>query len=245
MAHPILDHPSSVVPHGPALSLDVWQLVMDALFDDSSPEDHCYRNQHTYRNWSLVCHAWRMYAQNLLFRIVEVCDPASLRKFSAHLDFAPHLALYVRSLRVYSRHLFTPQNVFSLLPDEIQGKLPNLRALAVTRISNVDSWHPLSSLSVSPAELLYVPVSQDFPTRLAPLSYFTTLKLYFVNFYCFSELARIVQALHNLRVLAIIEVHWKFDDPPAFMLKSATDDERDGFLPNIEDLTVRPISILN
>ncbi|KAI1783495.1 hypothetical protein LXA43DRAFT_1132296, partial [Ganoderma leucocontextum] len=213
----MVEGPCAIVRHGPALPIDVWQLVMDALYEDSSPEDHCYRNQRTYHTLSLVCQAWRTHAQSLLFRIVELTDPASLRKFSAHLDFAPHLALYVRSLRVYSRYLFTPDNVFALLPDEIDAKLPNLRALAVTRISNVDSWHPLSSLPLSPAELPY---------------------LYFVSFPCFCELARIVRAFHNLRVLAIIEVHWKFYDLPAFMLKTAADDERDPFLPNIEDLTL-------
>ena len=229
---------SAVAQHDLVLPLDVWQLVMDTLFNDSSPEDHCYRNQRTYRNWSLVCHAWHIHAQSLLFRIVELTSPDSLRKFSTLLDCAPHLALYVRSLRVYSRHLFTPHNVLSLLPDEISAKLPNLRALAVTRISNVDSWHPLSSQPMSPAELPYVPLSQDFPTRLAPLSHITTLKLYFVSFPCFCELARILRAFHNLRVLAIIEVHWRFFDRPPFMLKMETDDERDGFLPKIEDLTV-------
>ncbi|KAM5545230.1 hypothetical protein V8D89_001341 [Ganoderma adspersum] len=232
------EYPSSVVCHGFVLPFDVAQLVMDALYNDSSPEDHCYRNQRTYHNWSLVCHAWRMYAQSLLFRIVEVSDPDSLRRFSAHLDSAPHLARFVKSLRVYSRYLFTPHNVFSLLPEEIKDKLPNLRALAVTRISKVDSWHPLSSLQLSQPELPYIPLSEDFHTRLAPLSHVTTFKLYFVSLPCFRALARIVRALHNLRELAIVEVHWQDWDLPAFMLRSATPDERDAFLPKIEDLTL-------
>ena len=212
-----------MVQHGLVFPLNVWQLVMDALFNDSSPEAHCYRNQSAYRNWSLVCHAWRIHAQNLLFRIVELTNPDSLLKFSTLLDCASHLILCVRSLRVYSRHLFTPHNVLSLLPDEINAKLPNLCILAVTRISNVDSWHPLSSQPVSPTELPYVPFSQDFPTRLAPLSHVATLRLYFVSFPYFCELARIVRAFHNRHVLAIIKVRWRFFNPPPFMLKAETD----------------------
>ena len=243
-AHKMAEDASAIVRHDPILPFDVAQLIMDALYNDSSPEDHCYRNRPTYRNWSLVCHAWRMYAQSLLFRIVEVSDPDSLRRFSAHLDSAPHLAHYVRSLRVYSRYLFTPHNVFSLLPEEIKDKLPNLRALAVTRISSVDSWHPLSSLQLSQPELPYMPLSDDFHTKLAPLSHITTFKLYFVRLPCFCALARIVRALHNLRELAIVEVHWQYWDLPAFMLRSATAEDRDGFLPKIENLTVSIASLL-
>ena len=113
-----------------------------------------------------------MHAQSLFFQTIEHVDLESLREFSAHLDSAPHLALYVRSSAV-RRHFFTHHNILSLLPHKINAKLPSLRTLAVTRISNFDSWHPLSSLLVSLTDFSYESFWRDFPTGLeVPLSYF-------------------------------------------------------------------------
>ena len=62
------DHISPTVSP-PHLPVEIVQLIMDQLYNGSLPQDHCYRNQTTYRNWSLVSHSWRPYAQTLLFRI--------------------------------------------------------------------------------------------------------------------------------------------------------------------------------
>ena len=237
---PQLAEDSSALRHDLALPIELWHLVMDALYNVSSPEDHCYRNQRIYCNWALVCHAWRIYAQRLLFRTVELTDPVCLRRFAALLDFAPHIAPYVRSLRIYSRHLFTPNNVFAQLPDTINSKLPNLRYLAVTRIQEIDSWHPLSSIPPTADQLSHMPLPQDFPRKLGSLHHVTALKLYFMSFRSFTDLAQTVHAFPNLRVLAVIEVHWRYDDFPAFMSADAmvTPREHQPSLPRIEDLTV-------
>ena len=87
--------------------------------------------------------AWRVHAQSLLFNIVELTNFKSLHKFSTHLDLTPHLVSQ-------GAHWCTVDT--SLLPtsslplDEIK---PDLRALAVVRISNVNSWHPLSLQTLS------------------------------------------------------------------------------------------------
>ena len=232
------DHISPTVSP-PHLPVEIVQLIMDQLYNGSLPQDHCYRNQTTYRNWSLVSHSWRPYAQTLLFRIVEVPDASSLRRFAALLDSAPHLASCVRLLRVYSRHLHTPENVFACLPVILGGRLTNLRELAVSRISQDDIWHPQARSPPLSCELSYMPLPSHFFDALPMLDNVTTLKVYWVTFETFGAFARTVCSLANLRTLVCIQVHWfHLGEPyPSRMVPQETA-THGRFLPHLEDLTV-------
>ncbi|TBU52138.1 hypothetical protein BD310DRAFT_257839 [Dichomitus squalens] len=222
----------------PALPLELVHLIMDELYSNSIPQDHCYRNQQTYRSWSLVCRAWRPYAQKPLFSIIELTDSEFLHRFATILDLAPHLASYVKMLRVYSRYLHTFDNVFALLPAALHTRLVNLRELMVTRNSEDDVWHPHALLPSRPDEMRYIPLSPNFFNSLCTLNNVTVFKLYWVSLERFSDLARAVHSLSNLQVLVCIQVHWMYiDDIPPF-LSPVTSTEPTRFLPELSDLTL-------
>ena len=125
----------------PRLPIEVWQLVMDSVWD-SMTYSTFYTNQDDYRSWALVSRAWRICAQAVLFRTVELPDATHLRRFAALLGAAPHLAPYVRTLRAYSRDLHTRDNVVALLPAVLDGTaLPSLCSVLVTRVTERDTWH--------------------------------------------------------------------------------------------------------
>ncbi|KAI1783781.1 hypothetical protein LXA43DRAFT_1102108 [Ganoderma leucocontextum] len=237
------DHTESSATVAPSLPIEVVQLIMDQLYNGSTPQDHCYRNQLTYQHWSLVCHSWRLYAQTLLFRIVEVTNLACLRRFAAVLDSAPHLASCIRLLRVYSRHLHTPENVFGRLPVILHNRLTSLRELAVTRISEDDLWHPHALSPPLPSELSHMPLPSQFFDALPVLRNVTVVKMYWVIFEGFGAFARTIHALANLRSLVCIQVHWRYlDELPPFMIPSQTA-AGDPFLPELQDLTVSFLDI--
>ncbi|KAM5545241.1 hypothetical protein V8D89_001352 [Ganoderma adspersum] len=236
--------PVSPAASPPYLPIEIVQLIMDQLYNGSLPQDHCYRNQTTYQNWSLVCHSWRPYAQTLLFRIVEVPDASSLRRFAVLLDSAPHLASCVRLLRVYSRHLHTPENVFACLPVILGSRLTSLRELAVSRISQDDVWHPHARSLPLSCELSYMPLPSHFFDALPVLSNVTTLKVYWVTFETFGAFVQTVCSLANLRTLVCIQVHWRhLGEPyPVRMVPQETA-THDQFLPHLEDITISFLDI--
>ncbi|PIL29527.1 hypothetical protein GSI_08335 [Ganoderma sinense ZZ0214-1] len=229
----------------PYIPIEIVHLIMDQLYNGSLPRDHCYRNQTTYRHWSLVCHAWRPYAQALLFRIVEVTDASSLRRFAALLDSAPRLASCVRLLRVYSRHLHTPENVFACLPVVLGSRLINLRELAVSRISQDDTWHPHAQSPPLSCELSYMPLPSHFFAALPVLGTVTTLKIYWVTFETFGAFARTVHSLSSLRTLVCIQARWcLLGEPYPSTLPGPSQSAMHGkFLPQLEDLTVSFLAI--
>lgn len=258
-------------PH-PQLPIEVWQLIMDAVFKATTYTTF-YTNQDDYRSWALVSRTWRTCAQSVLFRTVELPDAVRLYRFSALLYTAPHLAVYVRTLRAYSRDLYTRNNVVSLLPavlgrrDEV--RLPNLRTLLLTRITPQDTWHPHATRTPQAPELVYMPldlsprhqpeysyVGGDFwgglGTAFAGLS---ELYLSYVTFETFGAFARTLHSLRNLRLLSCLEVRWCALGPMPECLerkeekgeKGESEGQEQGqgaFLPNLEDLTVRNCAFL-
>ncbi|PIL29499.1 hypothetical protein GSI_08307 [Ganoderma sinense ZZ0214-1] len=200
---------------------------MDAVWDATTYSTF-YSNQADYRSWALVSRAWRTCAQAVLFRTVELPDPVHLRRFAALLGSTPHLAVYVRVLRAYSRDLHTHDNILALLPTVLPGDvLPNLRSLLVTRVTEQDTWHPHASRPPSDKELAYMPLSLDSPlstdtstgsvdgggsfTRGLEAHFAGVSELYlsYVTFETFGALAQTLHALRNLRLLSCLEVRWR------------------------------------
>ncbi|PIL29503.1 hypothetical protein GSI_08311 [Ganoderma sinense ZZ0214-1] len=237
----------------PELPIEVWQLVMDAVWDATTYSTF-YSNQADYRSWALVSRAWRTCAQAVLFRTVELSDPVHLRRFAALLGNAPHLAVYVRTLRAYSRDLHTHDNVLALLPAVLPGDvLPNLRSLLVTRVTEQDTWHPHASRPPSDKELAYMPLSTDsaengggsFTRGLeAHFAGVSELYLSYVTFETFGALAQTLHALRNLRLLSCLEVRWRaLGAMPECLAWKGGDEgkgqgQEQGFLPKLEDLTI-------
>ena len=134
---PDLQQPKSGMPRRtnhaivPPLPLELVHLIMDVLYNGSSPRDHCRQNQRSYRSWSLVCRSWTPYAQKLLCSIIEITSTPSLHKLATALNAFPHLANYVKMLRVYSQFLHGFNNPFAKLPSALQDRLVNLQELTV------------------------------------------------------------------------------------------------------------------
>ena len=136
----------------PQLPIEVWQLVIDTVCDTTSYETF-YSNQAYYRSWALVSRSWAACAQRVLFRIIELLETEQLHRFVTLLNDAPHLAAYVKTLRLYTRHLHTTDNVFALLPTIPKDRLYNLKSILLTRITEQDTWHPQASHAPSSKEL--------------------------------------------------------------------------------------------
>ncbi|TBU59572.1 hypothetical protein BD310DRAFT_816996 [Dichomitus squalens] len=133
-------------PATPQLPIEVWQLVMDTVSRATNYETF-YSDHVNYRSWALVSRAWGTCAQTVLFHTTELLDKERLHRFIALLDDAPHLAPYVKTLRLYSRHMHIIDNVFGLLPLIPKDRLPKLTSILLTRITEQDTWHPQLYLS--------------------------------------------------------------------------------------------------
>ena len=220
----------------PQLPIEVWQLVIDTVCDTTSYETF-YSNQAYYRSWALVSRSWAACAQRVLFRIIELLETEQLHRFVTLLNDAPHLAAYVKTLRLYTRHLHTTDNVFALLPTIPKDRLYNLKSILLTRITEQDTWHPQASHAPSSKELAYMPFpgNPDFSPQLS--AHFPTvseLYLSYVTFRTFDEFAQVLHAFCNLRVLSCLDVRWcELGLLPECLAGSQT------FLPKLEDLTVR------
>ncbi|KAM5543446.1 hypothetical protein V8D89_002697 [Ganoderma adspersum] len=256
-----------VAHSSPQLPIEVWQLVMDTVWDATTYTTF-YTNQADYRAWALVSHAWRTCAQAVLFRTVELSDPALLHRFAALLNAAPHLAAYVRTLRPYSRDLHTRDNVVALLPAVLSleraggGGLPNLRTLLLTRITEQDTWHPHAARVPSVRELGYMPLDlspdaeryghgcPDFRQGLE-LHFAGVSELYlsYVTFETFGALVQVLHGLRNLRLLSCLEIRWCELGPVPQCLAWKGEGKGEGkekaqgrslqaFLPKLEDLTI-------
>ncbi|KAM5545220.1 hypothetical protein V8D89_001331 [Ganoderma adspersum] len=251
----------------PELPIEVWQLVMDSVWDATNYSTF-YTNQADYRSWALVSRAWRTCAQAVLFRTVELPDATHLQRFTALLGVAPHLAVYVRTLRAYSRDLHTPDNVVALLPAILdRSGLPSLRSLLVTRVTEQDTWHPHAARAPSDKELAYMPLDpspgpntdRDSTTGFsgfwkgleAHFAGVSELYLSYVTFETFGALAQTLHALRNLRLLSCLEVRWCALGPMPECLAGKGEGAGEGegrgqgqgqgtstFLPKLEDLTI-------
>ncbi|PIL25508.1 hypothetical protein GSI_12430 [Ganoderma sinense ZZ0214-1] len=230
----------------PELPIEVWQLVMDAVWDATTYSTF-YSNQADYRSWALVSRAWRTCAQAVLFRTVELPDPVHLRRFAALLGSTPHLAVYVRVLRAYSRDLHTHDNVLALLPSVLSGDvLPNLRSLLVTRVTEQDTWHPHASRPPSDKELAYMPLLTDSAENGGG-SFTRGPEAHFAG--GLGAVPVTLHALRKLRLLSCLEVRWRALGAMPECLAWKGEEEgggrgqgqvqgQDAFLPKLEDLTI-------
>ncbi|KAI1784986.1 hypothetical protein LXA43DRAFT_171651 [Ganoderma leucocontextum] len=250
-----MDEDTAVARSPPQLPIEVWQLVMDTVCN-SATYSTFYTNQADYRSWALVSRAWRICAQTVLFCTVELPDAAHLYRFAALLDVAPHLVPCVRTLRGYSRDLHTHDNVIALLPAvlQLEGGLPNLHTIHITRITEQDIWHPHAARAPSDKELPYMPLdlSPSSPhSRYRHAGFWEGLEAHFVGlselhlsvvrFETFDALAQVLHALRNLRVLSCLEVRWCALGPVPECLTWKGEGEGQGqgvFLPKLEDLTI-------
>lgn len=164
------------------------------------------------RSCSLVCRAWRIRAQKMLFYLVHLGDIASLYKFAAVLRDGKHLAAYVHEVVLSGRYLQTTTSILSPFLAIFQsGKLPNLHRLTVLAVSVSTKWYPSGSAhSESPKAkpLPHIPLHPRFPTFLSAFTTISTFELQETRFCSFGEFVRMVSSLPNLKNLGCTSVRW-------------------------------------
>ncbi len=225
----------ALVPHIP---IEVFENVIDTLY--STPLDDQLQSSNALRSCALVCRAWRVRAQRMLYHSVVLSDAPALYKLSASLDLGRHLSSYVREL--IGRYLHTTTSILALFPSVLRGKVPNLRDIHVIHIPELADWYPNSSPERRQRKLQCVPLHSRFPHMLS--SGFLEIKhlhLEDVTFGYFSDFVWIVNSLRNLQSLVCYNVRWiTLGALPACMTRhDGRATPQSPFAPNLEELLVR------
>ncbi|KAM5545225.1 hypothetical protein V8D89_001336 [Ganoderma adspersum] len=186
--------PSQLAP--PYVPVEVCEHVIDMLYSgiDLSEE---LKYVATLRSCSLVCQAWRIRAQRMLFLVLRA---------------GKHLEAYVHEVVLSGRYLQTTASILSPFLAIFQaGKLPNLHRLAALAVLDSTKWYPSAgSDSASPKAkpLPHIPLHSRFPTLLSAFTTVSTLQLEETRFQSFGEFVRMVSSLPNLENLGCTSVRW-------------------------------------
>ncbi|PIL29509.1 hypothetical protein GSI_08317 [Ganoderma sinense ZZ0214-1] len=162
----------------------------------------------TLHSCSLVCKAWRVRSQRMLFYKVQLYDATALQRFSAVLNFGPHLRAYVREVILTGYYLQTTASILVLFPALFAGRLPNLWRVVVAHLPETVGWYPKPSDPPKSKSLPYIPLHPRFSTFLSTFTTVTTLVIHDATFRSFSEFARTLHGLPNLEVLLCDSVRW-------------------------------------
>ena len=226
----------------PCIPIEVFENVIDSLY--STPLDDQLQSSDALRSCALVCRAWRVRAQMMLFHSVVLSDAAALYRFSTALDLGRHLSSYVRELILTGRYLHTTTSILALFPSILRGKVPNLMDLQVIHIPEDADWYP-----ESPAErqrkLQCVPLHPRFPLLLSS-SFFPIKHLHLedVTFCYFSDFVHVVNALRTLQSLVCYNVRWMILGmlPACMSRREGRAASQASFAPSLEELLVCTMS---
>ena len=216
------------------IPIEVCENIIDMMYSAYFSEE--LGNFAALRNCSLVCRAWSIRAQKVLFYTVHLPDTPSVYRFAAVLQAARRLGSFVHEVTLIGRSLHTTASVLSLFPAVFAGKLPNLQELYITHVLESDAWYPTGSDSPKAKPLPYVPLHSCFSAVLSTFTAPSTLlHLDRITFCSFSEFARMVHALPNLEELRCYSIKWiTLGRLPSFMAY----DRRRHFAPKLQTLEV-------
>ena len=186
---------------------EVCENIIDMLYSEIT-EDTLI-NITTLHSCVLVCGAWRVRSQRMLFYLVQLSDIISFRRLSATLDHGQHLRDYVRHIELTGYHLHNTTSIFSLFPIVFAGRLPNLERIDVVHLFEAQETR-FSRTSDPPKakSLPYIPLHPRFPAFLSSFATVLELVLNDTTFHSFTEFARMLHGLRNLEELTCISVHW-------------------------------------
>ncbi|KAM5545229.1 hypothetical protein V8D89_001340 [Ganoderma adspersum] len=162
----------------------------------------------TLHSCALVCHAWRVRSQRMLFYTVQLSDNTSLQSFSAILDVAQHLRDYVHEIHLTGYYLQTTISVLTLFPAVFAGRLPVLHRITVFHMQETEPWLPKPPNPPKLKALPYLPLHPRFSTFLSSFTAVLILDLYRTTFRSFGEFARMLHALPNLQGLGCTSLRW-------------------------------------
>ena len=162
----------------------------------------------TLHSCALVCRAWRVRSQRMLFYRVLLSDITCFHRLATILDAAQYLRDYVHEVQLAGYHLYNTGNIFTLFPVVFARKLPNLCAVTIRHLDANESSSPKTPDPPKSRFLPYIPLHPHFP---AFLSSFTRVSYLFVQrttFRSLSEFARMLHGLPNLERLSCDGVRW-------------------------------------
>ena len=199
-----IDRSAPLALHTPT---EVCENVIDMLYSDFTRPT--FENIHTLRNCALVCRAWRIRSQRMLFYFVQLTNSTSLHRLSTILDTTQHLRDYVYQVELTGYHLHDTTSIFALFPAVFAGKLPCLkRVRAVHLLERNEQWCPRTPGAPKARSLPHIPLHSRFPRFLSSFTAVSDLVLETTTFHSFTEFARMLRGLPNLEKLACNSVRW-------------------------------------
>ncbi|KAI1784988.1 hypothetical protein LXA43DRAFT_171741 [Ganoderma leucocontextum] len=186
---------------------EVCENIIDMLYSYCTPDTS--KNIATLHSCALVCRAWRIRSQRMLFYRVQLSDGTSLHQLSTILHTGQHLRSYVHQVDLIGYSLHTTASIFALFPAVFAGKLPNIKEIRTRHILPGTTWFTRTSdLPAKAKALPYIPLHSRFPNFLSSFTSVSSLWLECTTFRSFSEIARILHGLPNLEELTCDSVRW-------------------------------------
>ncbi|PIL26634.1 hypothetical protein GSI_11300 [Ganoderma sinense ZZ0214-1] len=197
-------------PPSPRISTEVCENIIDMLYSNLARDT--FHDIGALHSCALVCRAWRVRSQRMLFYKIQLSDGPSIHRLRAILDAGPHLRGYVHEVTIIGYYLDTTASVFAIFPAVFAGKLPNLRRVDVVHLNEgtaTASWYPRTSHPPYWAKPLpHIPLHPRFPTFLSSFTAVSYLTLTYTVFRSFSECARMIGAPPSLETLQCEYVRW-------------------------------------
>ena len=140
MENPPTSNDDATFPELQALHIptEVCENIIDMLYSDRTEDT--LQDIITLHSCAVVCRAWRVRSQKMLFYQVQLSDRPSFHKLAAILDTAPHLRDYVHEVRLTGYNLHTTSSIFASFLAVFAQKLPNLE--------RIDVFHLLESSKI-------------------------------------------------------------------------------------------------
>ncbi|KAM5540737.1 hypothetical protein V8D89_005768 [Ganoderma adspersum] len=195
------------------IPIEVCEKVIDMVYGPLDDVHATRKNMATLHSCALVCRAWRVRSQTTLFFKVLLLHSTSLHLFAAILDSGRHLCDYVHQVTLSGYHLHNTTSIFATFPVVLAQKLPNLERVNVIHLypeSHESCPIPYPRLLDLPKDkcLPYIPLHRHFQTFLSSFTTVSFLQLTSTTFRSFTEFARMLHGLPNLKVIICDSVRW-------------------------------------
>ncbi|RPD79337.1 hypothetical protein L226DRAFT_247249 [Lentinus tigrinus ALCF2SS1-7] len=168
-------------------------------------------DEQTLQATSLVCKSWVARSRFNLFRVVELCLPTHLDRFSSLLASSPHIAPHIKEIAI------SENSLLALLR-------PTMAIVA--RLPHSLLRHPhVKPRRLSVHHQLWLPTRYhpEYLAGLSQLSSISSLDLYDVTFATVADFSIILRALRCLRSLSAIHLDAQRQLPPEELAAIGTD----------------------
>ena len=171
----------------------------------------------TLSRCALVCRAWRVRSQRMLFYKIQLSAGSSLHRLIATLDSGQYLREYVHEVVLAEYHPHATTSIFALFPAVFAGKLPNLKSIDVilqlhsTETEETSELYPDRPNRQEFKPLQHagaVPLHPRFSNFLSSFTAVSSMCLDGITFRSFTEFARMLRGLPNLEDLGCHSVRW-------------------------------------